>query len=328
VSHSFAIPLLAALQAASQPAPQEPKDPKELQRRYDELLKAKFLQTAPWFLEYDEALADAKKTGKLVFAYFTRSSAPSQHAQQFEESVLASPAFPAWIAPYVPYCHVTTRIPGRKHDDLLDRVGGEGFPHIVFMDGDGDVLAIHETALTLEELSRTVANAKEPAALKAKAAAGDPQSQFQWLLFQIDGATIPFADADARARRLELTSEQRARLDLKLIDLEAIGIIHAIRDPSEVAAGVRRLLAMVEKKRIPTNDQIFGVVLSVILRDGDDRKDIKTFEAGLQIAKDRLGSNRSYKPILDSIAKRLEELKAEIAKPADAKTGEKPKKNQ
>ena len=131
-----------------------------------------------------------------------------------------------------------------------------------------------------------------------------------------------------RARRLELTSEQRARLDLKLIDLEAIGIIHAIRDPSEVAAGVRRLLAMVEKKRIPTNDQIFGVVLSVILRDGDDRKDIKTFEAGLQIARDRLGSNRSYKPILDSIAKRLEELKAEVAKPTDCQdwreTQEKP----
>ena len=35
-----------------------------------------FVTNAAWVLDYDEALAKSKESGKVIFAYFTRSYAP------------------------------------------------------------------------------------------------------------------------------------------------------------------------------------------------------------------------------------------------------------
>ena len=48
----------------------------ELVKRRDAKLAEPWLQKAKWTLDYDEALAESAKSGKLVFAYFTRSYAP------------------------------------------------------------------------------------------------------------------------------------------------------------------------------------------------------------------------------------------------------------
>ena len=50
-------------------------DPAMVEKR-DAKLKAKFIQNADWITDYDKARADAKKNGKLIFGYFTRSFAP------------------------------------------------------------------------------------------------------------------------------------------------------------------------------------------------------------------------------------------------------------
>ncbi len=44
------------------------------QQRADKQAKAVFAK-APWTFDYDKARAEAKKTGKPIFAYFTRSYA-------------------------------------------------------------------------------------------------------------------------------------------------------------------------------------------------------------------------------------------------------------
>ena len=59
-------PVLAAAQTQSQ---------EDLKKRHEKTLQEPFLKKAPWFLDYDNALAEAKKTGKPIFAYFTRSFA-------------------------------------------------------------------------------------------------------------------------------------------------------------------------------------------------------------------------------------------------------------
>jgi hypothetical protein len=62
---------------ASKPAAKQTQDPKtaDLQKKYEEKLKEPFFSKAPWFTDYDKALAEAKKSGKLVFGYFSRSYA-------------------------------------------------------------------------------------------------------------------------------------------------------------------------------------------------------------------------------------------------------------
>ncbi|MHC4859517.1 MAG: hypothetical protein ACYTDY_05435 [Planctomycetota bacterium] len=62
--------LLAAAPAAAQ---DRGEDPKELRRKRDAKLKEAWLQASPWTTSYDEARARAEKSGKLIFAYFTRS---------------------------------------------------------------------------------------------------------------------------------------------------------------------------------------------------------------------------------------------------------------
>ena len=61
----FATASLAAAQSQDQ-----------LKKKKEEALKEPFLKKAAWLTDYDKALAEAKKTGKPVFAYFTRSYAP------------------------------------------------------------------------------------------------------------------------------------------------------------------------------------------------------------------------------------------------------------
>ncbi|MEK7468916.1 MAG: hypothetical protein AAB074_16195 [Planctomycetota bacterium] len=71
-------PLLAAIFFLFAPAFALAGEPSqdELKKKKEEVLKDPFLKKAPWTLDYDKALAEAVKTGKPVFAYFTRSFAP------------------------------------------------------------------------------------------------------------------------------------------------------------------------------------------------------------------------------------------------------------
>jgi hypothetical protein len=66
-----AVAILLATAALSSAQSQD-----DLKKKREEALKEPFLKKAPWLLDYDKALAEAKKTGKPVFAYFTRSYAP------------------------------------------------------------------------------------------------------------------------------------------------------------------------------------------------------------------------------------------------------------
>ena len=47
----------------------------ELVQKRDAKLGEPWLKAAPWFTDYDKALAEAKKTGKPVLAFFSRSYA-------------------------------------------------------------------------------------------------------------------------------------------------------------------------------------------------------------------------------------------------------------
>jgi hypothetical protein len=47
-----------------------------LARKRDQKLQAAFLKKAAWTTDYDKAREEARKSGKLIFAYFTRSYSP------------------------------------------------------------------------------------------------------------------------------------------------------------------------------------------------------------------------------------------------------------
>ena len=47
-----------------------------LQQKLDAKLQEEWLQAADWTTDYDAARAAAKESGKVIFAYFTRSYSP------------------------------------------------------------------------------------------------------------------------------------------------------------------------------------------------------------------------------------------------------------
>ena len=69
----LALPLLVCVAATAVASAQG--DQAELVKKRDDKLKAEFFKKATWITDFDQAKAEAKKSGKLIFAYFTRSYA-------------------------------------------------------------------------------------------------------------------------------------------------------------------------------------------------------------------------------------------------------------
>ena len=69
------IVLIAAVALGLGLPAQSAPDQEQMIKNREEKLESRFLQKANWILDYDEARAEAKKQGKLIFTYFTRSYA-------------------------------------------------------------------------------------------------------------------------------------------------------------------------------------------------------------------------------------------------------------
>jgi hypothetical protein len=243
-----------------------------------------------------------------------------------ENSLFSEEKFPDWAKDYVLFCHVTTRIPGMKNDDLLGKKGGQGFPHFVYMDADGDVLATHEDDRTMDAMTATAAKAKEAAALKAKAAKGDAAAQVEWLTRQIDSGTIGHAAAIAKAATLKLDPERKKALDKKLFDLEILDIRSSVQSEADVLPAAKKILALAEAKKVPEGDEAFDFYWQILCGAGNQAKDAKLFAAGYELAKDRFGDNPKYKRMLEEVGKQLDALRKDggeepASKPAGGAKG-------
>ena len=71
--HLSAAAVFLALFAAA--APVRAQDQEAFKQNLAKKLESDFLKAAPWLTDFDQAREEAKKSGKLIFAYFTRSYA-------------------------------------------------------------------------------------------------------------------------------------------------------------------------------------------------------------------------------------------------------------
>lgn len=74
-SLSFLMTIVAATWAGAQGSKGAEKTPAELARLFEEKSAKPWIRKGAWLTDFDEACAQAKAQGKLVFAYFTRSYA-------------------------------------------------------------------------------------------------------------------------------------------------------------------------------------------------------------------------------------------------------------
>jgi len=76
IAHLLPAAALAGLLALSPTARGQDDQQAELKAKLEKKLQEEFLKNATWILDYDQALEQAKESGKLIFAYYSRSYQP------------------------------------------------------------------------------------------------------------------------------------------------------------------------------------------------------------------------------------------------------------
>ncbi len=309
--HAVQFALAFVLFTASSAGAAEDQD--GLVHRRDEKLAGEWLKKAPWILDYDKALADSKAGNRPVFAFLTRSYAPCGYCEQFEKGVLSDAAFPSWAGGYVLLCHVTSRVEGESHPDLLSELGGTGFPYLVFLDADGSVLVRHKGARTLEALKVSGEKARGLMDLRRKAQAGDRDAGFEILLSKLEmGAVQPEALKAKLAVFGELSAGQKARLEPVVVTNEVRLVLASVngQDQGSLLAAGREFAAMKAAGRIPQGDGEAGVFWDLILLHAARQKDAALYEEGLDILKARFGAIPQHAKHLADCQAILDGLKA------------------
>jgi hypothetical protein len=212
---------------------------------------------------------------------------------------------------YVLFCHITTQIDGEKYGDLLEQKGGQGFPHIVFMDADGHVLAEHEGDRSADGFSKTGQKAKEFIALKAKAEKGDKAAQIDFLIAQLSLGQLKPSEAEAKIKEVGApTKEQQARLDGELVNASVMETMKGVEDEDSAKAAGKKFYEMQKAgKPGPTGDQAMQPYYILTMRAAEDAKDAVIFEKAMKALKKKFGDNPNAKGFFEMSEKKLEELK-------------------
>jgi hypothetical protein len=297
--------LLLAL-CVGAPAAQE-----TLEAKRDAKLAEPFIKKADWVLDYDKALEASKTSGKPIFALFTRSYAPCPPCLALEGGPLLADDFVAFSKNYVLFLHVTTHIKGEKYGDLLEQKGGQGFPHLVFMDSDGSVLATHEGPRTAEGFAKTGEKVKSYVDLKAKAEKGDAATKIDFVLVQLSLGVVNVADAEKKIKEAGTPSkEQQAKFDGEKVNAEVIETVKAIRSEAQAKeAGKKFYDAQKAGKAGPTADNAMQPYYILMMDAADGIKDVEIFGTALKTLQEKFGKIPEAQEFFKAKEKRLEELK-------------------
>jgi hypothetical protein len=228
-----------------------------------------------------------------------------------EGSLLSDEKFAAWSKDFVLFCHITTRITDRKYEKLLSEKKGTGFPYLVFMNGEGDLIAAMRGARTMETLAKTGATAAQNAKLRTLAASGDAGATFDWLVYQAQVGWVSFDEARTAFAALgNMTPAQKSKADETLVVLEIGYINNAVaRGKMKPEDGRARTIEIYTSGKMPSEKDGMRTLLSAAFNAYYSKEDVANCEKVLNDAKRRLGTEADAKAFLDLLASRIDRMK-------------------
>lgn len=217
---------------------------------------------------------------------------------------------------YVLFCHITTHVATDKHQDLLEKKGGQGFPHIVFMDSAGNVLAEHDGPRSAAEFGKTGEKASAFIALKAKAEKGDKAAQVELAIAELELGHIKLDEAKKKLEGKKLSKEQQAKLDGLAASAAVKEVLETVTQDkaTQLAAGKKFLEMKKAGQAAPSSDQLFQPYWILMLNYAEEQKDVKSFEEALGAIKERYASNpqaQNFFKAKDESLKKLKEAEKE-----------------
>lgn len=161
------------------------------------------------------------------------------------------------------------------------------------MDADGNVLAKHRTARTVEAFSKTAEEARAFLALRTKAGTGDREAQIDLFFRQLELGHLSAAEARRRLEELkELPPERRQQATDRIVELEIDEIVAEVTQDkkSRIEAG-RKFAEMNRAGRVPKGEEYFQAYWILILDYAESVPDAGLFEKGLTTLREKYGSN-------------------------------------
>lgn len=314
-----------AAQQGAKPAPADPDAPRaarvsgqaqDTPKTQEQLIKLRnetfaldVFKRAPWTFDYDAARQDAKKSGKPILVYFTRSYSPCPPCTSFEKSVLSDTAFAEFAQQVVLFCHVTTMVEGDKYQELLREKGGRLFPHVVFLDADGKVLA-NQKDRTVAGFQRALQGIAAYDALLQKVTAGDSSRAAELLQTGVEMGRVDFAAAKELAAKFgKLADDEQKKVDAALLNLEVADVMTRVRTQEQAAAAGRTFAKMMGEGRIPTGSaarNFYAVMLTTMEAD----KDAAGFEKVLAAYKKLIENEPRGPRVIEDLEARLKKLQS------------------
>jgi len=233
---------------------------------------------------------------------------------QLEGGALLKDDFVRFSEKYVLYCNITSHVPGTKDQDLLEAKGGEGFPYLIFMDSDGNLLAKHEGPRSAEGFTQTGDKARGFLDLKAKAEKGDAATKIDFIVAQLELGHIKAGEAQVKVRESggKPSPEQQKKIDGVVANQEIETVLRAIKDPAGKNAAAKSLYERYKAgKAAPTAEPWMPAYWNLVMEHAESIKDVAGFEESFKILKGKYGDVPQAQKYFQEKEESLKKLKEE-----------------
>ena len=210
------------------------------------------------------------------------------------------------------FLHITTKVEGDAHQKLLSEKGGRSFPYLVFLDPEGAVVGRHEGERDLAQFTATAKWAAAFVQTREKALKGDKSAQADYLIGQIDLGQVDQETTRKRMQELpELTKEQKAALDARLVDFEIEAVAKGVKDKKGMIEAGQKYAEMKKAGKTPMAQETFTRYWSALMEYSESQKDAAGFEEAMNKILERYGAsiNPNWKKTSADRLKKLKESK-------------------
>lgn len=188
-----------------------------------------------------------------------------------------------------------------------------GFPHLVFLDAEGDVLAVHKNARTVEGFRKTLAAVRQLLAARDAAAAGTPETALALLLARADLSPMTLEAFDAALAPLAAAADARRK------DVDAVRTrleIRSLFNGRRAQEGAEDTCYQIHKNGgtaaiaglSDTDAQNFWFS---VYQGAEERQDVSTCEEALAALRPLLSASDRGRMALSFFEERLAKMKTE-----------------
>lgn len=210
----------------------------------------------------------------------------------------------------VPLLHITTNIEGRLNDDLLEQMGGRGFPSIRFIDAGGNVLG-KPSGNSVVQFESTLVDILNIQKLEQRIDAGEENLEDDLFLAKLRMGVIPYIFAKAKAATFENFSvEQKAEVTQLLLNLEVASLLSGRKTTQGFQYATRRFIEMMQAKTLPTGDAL-GDFWHHLNQHAEQEENIGLFAKSLQGMKNVYGIDEGTSVFFDQQDARLREMRSQ-----------------